>query len=73
MPMIDIEFPMLPRLPALLCKLLWMLVVFDIKCSEISCDVITYVVVTYQDRYKSFDFIVEEMCYQMSFNGDMYA
>ena len=28
MPMIDIQYPMLPRLPALLCKFLWILVVF---------------------------------------------
>ena len=46
MPVIDIEFPMLPRLPALLCKFLWMLVVFDIRYSEISCDVIAHVVMT---------------------------
>ena len=49
-PMIDIQFRMLPRLPALLCKFMWMLVVFDIRYSEISCDVITHVVMTYQDR-----------------------
>ena len=35
MPVIDIEFPMLPRLPALLCKFLWMLVAFDIRGSSL--------------------------------------